>query len=209
MRCPLCGRRRGRRDCPALGERICPVCCGRKRLVEIDCPSDCAWLSQAEGAWEGRQSERRQDSMRLLPTLRDLSDRQAVLFFHLASGIVRLRRETRDLDDATLLDGLEALQKTAETVSRGILYEHQPDALRAQALLPALRPLLEPPGPDDQPLPVTDADRLTVLSGVVAALRATRAESKGASAFLDTLTRLEARRLSDLAQRAPSRLVVP
>src|SRR4029079_6022625 len=45
--CPLCGVRRARRGCPALGKQICAVCCGTKRLVEIQCPSDCAYLATA------------------------------------------------------------------------------------------------------------------------------------------------------------------
>jgi hypothetical protein len=48
-----------------------------------------------------------------------------------------------------------------------------------------------------------------VLQRLVGSLRATRAEAQAATAFLDTLTRFEARRLSDQAQRAPSRLILP
>ena len=44
MSCPLCRERKGKRHCPAKDERICSVCCGGKRLVEIDCPRDCAYL---------------------------------------------------------------------------------------------------------------------------------------------------------------------
>src|SRR5262245_27935296 len=47
VRCPLCGERRARRACPALGKLICAVCCGTKRLVEIRCPSDCSYLASA------------------------------------------------------------------------------------------------------------------------------------------------------------------
>jgi hypothetical protein len=132
-----------------------------------------------------------------------------VLFFHLTGGIVRLRRQTHGLDDAALLESLEALLKTAETVSRGILYEHEPETLRGQALMPELRPLLEPPGPDGGPYPLGADDRVAVLQRLVGSLRATRAEAQAATAFLDTLTRFEARRLSDQAQRAPSRLILP
>jgi len=47
MSCPLCRDRRGRRACPALGESICSICCGTKRLVEVPCPSDCGYLASA------------------------------------------------------------------------------------------------------------------------------------------------------------------
>jgi hypothetical protein len=42
--CIYCERRAGKRACPALGGEICPQCCGKHRLVEIECPPDCRWL---------------------------------------------------------------------------------------------------------------------------------------------------------------------
>ena len=54
LTCKKCGRRKGKRDCPALGDRICPQCCGRHRLREISCPSDCVYL---EGAARDRARE--------------------------------------------------------------------------------------------------------------------------------------------------------
>ena len=45
--CPLCGERTARRGCPALGQQICAVCCGTKRLIEIALPGDCVYLASA------------------------------------------------------------------------------------------------------------------------------------------------------------------
>lgn len=42
--CSFCSTRKGKRACPALGGEICPQCCGKHRLVEIQCPADCRWL---------------------------------------------------------------------------------------------------------------------------------------------------------------------
>src|SRR5580700_863942 len=47
MPCPICQKRPPKRFCPALGEKICPICCGREREVTIDCPSDCSYLIAA------------------------------------------------------------------------------------------------------------------------------------------------------------------
>ena len=61
MLCPSCNRRKARRECPALGRAICPICCGTKRLVEIQCPSNCAYLASARehpAAVVRRQQER-------------------------------------------------------------------------------------------------------------------------------------------------------
>src|SRR5271154_4725743 len=49
--CPLCELRKPKRYCPAKAEMICAVCCGEKREVIIDCPSDCSYLI-ASRRWE-------------------------------------------------------------------------------------------------------------------------------------------------------------
>src|SRR4051794_27490290 len=100
MACPLCERRKARRDCPALGRSICSVCCGTKRLVEINCPDSCPHLSAARAhppAAVRRQTE--SDLSILLPTIRSLTERQHQLFFlfqsaissHRPDGFARLR----------------------------------------------------------------------------------------------------------------------
>src|SRR5579862_4740896 len=47
MLCTVCQKRPAKRFCPALGEKICPICCGKEREVTIDCPSDCPYLISA------------------------------------------------------------------------------------------------------------------------------------------------------------------
>ena len=91
---------------PRRARTICAHCCGTKRRVEIDCPSDCAYLtgSHAPG-WEGRETERRRDARRLAPFVESLSDVQARLLFLALAGIAALRARRRDLDDALLLPG--------------------------------------------------------------------------------------------------------
>ncbi|MDP2343669.1 MAG: hypothetical protein Q8O67_22105 [Deltaproteobacteria bacterium] len=44
MKCVKCGKRKGKRGCPALGGDICSECCGTHRLKEIACPASCSWL---------------------------------------------------------------------------------------------------------------------------------------------------------------------
>ena len=45
--CPLCHKRRPERFCPAVGEKICAICCGTERERTLDCPADCAYLIKA------------------------------------------------------------------------------------------------------------------------------------------------------------------
>ncbi len=39
-------KRKGDRECPALGGKICSRCCGRERLKDIQCPEHCVWLQR-------------------------------------------------------------------------------------------------------------------------------------------------------------------
>jgi hypothetical protein len=44
LACPICNKRKAKRQCPARAESICSICCGTEREVTIDCPSDCVHL---------------------------------------------------------------------------------------------------------------------------------------------------------------------
>lgn len=136
MQCPLCGQRKARRDCPALGRSICSVCCGTKRLVEIDCAPDCVHLTAArEHPAAVVRRQHTQDVAVLLPTIRHLTERQHQLFFlfhmviagHRPDGFARLV-------DADVAEAAQAVAATLETAQRGVIYEHTPQSLPAQRL---------------------------------------------------------------------------
>ena len=56
--CPRCGKRIAKRTCPALGSRLCNLCCGLLREKEVHCPSSCAYLSRHKPYQEKRVMER-------------------------------------------------------------------------------------------------------------------------------------------------------
>lgn len=136
MICPSCGRRKGRRECPALRGSICTICCGTKRLVEIQCPDTCPHLVSARehpAAVVKRQQER--DVALLLPTISHLTERQHQLFFLIHSVIARHRPDTLSrLLDEDVAQAAAAVAATLETAGRGVLYEHTPASLPAQRL---------------------------------------------------------------------------
>lgn len=47
MSCILCKVRKEKRFCPAVHDKICPVCCGKEREITLDCPSECVYLQEA------------------------------------------------------------------------------------------------------------------------------------------------------------------
>ena len=141
MLCPLCNQRKAKRFCPAKHAQICAVCCGTKRLVEINCPSDCIYLASARNhppAVIQRQIDT--DRAALIPLLHGFSERQARLFLMLASVVSRHQGEGfQKLVDADVAQAAEALAATIETAARGIVYEHQPASLPAARLLTELK----------------------------------------------------------------------
>lgn len=55
VKCVVCRSRKGKRNCPALGEVICTQCCGSKKEKEIDCPLDCFYLNVSKQYFSDRQ----------------------------------------------------------------------------------------------------------------------------------------------------------
>lgn len=145
MACPSCGKRKGRRDCPALRASICTICCGTKRLVEIECPDTCSHLVAARehpAAVVKRQQER--DVAVLLPTISHLTERQHQLFFLIHSVIARFTPDALSrLVDEDVADAAGAVAATLETASRGVLYEHKPTSLPAQRLAREITSMIE------------------------------------------------------------------
>lgn len=145
MLCPVCHQRKAKRACPALGQQICAVCCGTKRLVEIACPSDCGYLSTARihpPAVIQRQQEL--DRAMLMPLLQGLSERQARLFLMLAAVTSRHQADAlQKLVDEDIAQAAGALASTLETAAKGIVYEHQPASLVAARLMAELKGVVD------------------------------------------------------------------
>jgi hypothetical protein len=189
--CPLCGTRRARRGCPALGQHICAVCCGTKRLTQIPCPSDCTWLASAREhppAAFVRQQQR--DVGLLVQFMRDFSQRQSQLFFLVTAFLVKYQpAELQPLIDEDVSEAANALAGTFETASRGVIYEHRPASLPAERLAAALRPAVAEAGQGAGSSFERDAG--VVFRRVAEAVQDVRAVDAGnRRAFLDLLGRV-------------------
>jgi len=147
MTCPLCRQRKAKRSCPGVGQEICPVCCGTKRLVEIACPPTCVYLETAQrhpAAVVKRQQE--SDLTVLMGALGRVSERQLQLFFLIQSFITRFGTKSDSMTrlvDADVADAAGALAASLETASRGVLYEHQATSPAGDALRRELKAFLE------------------------------------------------------------------
>lgn len=214
--CPLCGTRKARRGCPALGHQICTVCCGTKRLVEIRCPPDCTWLASARehpAAVLVRQQQR--DIDRLVPFMRDLGQRQAQIFFLLHTFLVGYQPpELHPLYDEDVAEAMDAMASTLETAARGVIYDHRPASLPAERLAAAIKPLLADAGKGLGS--AFDRDAAVVLRRIAEAARDLRSqEPDNRRAFLELIGRVvrkpDADGPGDAAEHgdAASRLIVP
>ena len=214
MTCPLCGQRKARRSCPALGKQICAVCCGTKRLVQIACPNDCAYLATArEHPSAAAVRQQQHDLSSIMRAMRDLNERQSRLLLLMLSFLARYQPpELQPLIDEDVSEAAAALAATFETAARGVIYEHRPASLSAERLANTLKPVLAEAGRD---LGTTfDRDAAVVLRRVEAAARdAGELAGDRRRGFLDLVGRLISKQ--DQAPSEPevsdegSRIIVP
>ena len=191
MSCGVCGQRKGRRDCPALHTTICTICCGTKRLTEIQCPSDCVHLTSARKhppAVTMRQQER--DVAALMPAIRHLNQRQQELLYlffitilgHTPDGFGRL-------NDPDIAEAAEAVAKTLETAMKGVIYEHSASSQQAQKLARELKEAIA--AIRERGVTIYDGEAALALRAVESGAREVRTRTDGGdSAFLDLLRRI-------------------
>jgi len=141
--CPLCSQRAGKRYCPAIAEHICPVCCGTKREIEIDCPSSCSYL----------KASRTYEAEKPLPDpeLAAKAGQYDVRFFEqyhlvldaLTDAIIEEHLHSKWLVDSDVLEVFKALKATMKTLSSGIYYESLPEGPARLSLFRRLKGLMD------------------------------------------------------------------
>lgn len=143
-KCPLCRARKAKRFCPAKQARICPVCCGRKREVEIDCPSDCVYLESGREYERSRRVMRGEVGQRTERLWsRAFLARNMEVLMGLWTAIDEYRTRFPSLVDADVREVLEQLARTYRTLESGLYYDHEPDTLRQKDLYGSVKSFLE------------------------------------------------------------------
>ena len=141
--CPLCSNRAAKRYCPAIAEQICPVCCGTKREIEIDCPSSCSYL-KASRSYEAEKplpdpeiaAKAGQYDMRFF-------EQYHVILDALTHAIVEEHTHARWLVDNDVLEVFKCLKGTMKTLSSGIYYETLPEGPARLSLFRRLKGVLD------------------------------------------------------------------
>jgi hypothetical protein len=129
MACPVCQKRPPKRFCPALGEKICPICCGQDREISINCPGDCSYLLAAH-RYE-REHRKPLDAKdfpyREVEFSPDFVYERWAVIAQIAEAILGFQLQNRDLNDPAAITALESLAETYRTLGTGIYYERPPD----------------------------------------------------------------------------------
>jgi len=130
-RCASCHQTRGKRQCPALNDLICPLCCGEKRIIEIDCPDDCTFLKAGEAYHRERRSEKAIAAGKNYVSERFniVKDREALNFIVAMEHTLHMHRTANTgLTDETVLRAIEELPLHLGKV-QAVISSSQPLAL--------------------------------------------------------------------------------
>lgn len=190
MLCWYCNRVKGKRSCPArAGELICPRCCGTKRRIEIHCPEDCPYLyGEHDARWES--PARQLEEKRFLSHFAGLEREQVPLLVFLHVLLVQIREDLGgDLSDREALDVVSTLARTYDTLSKGILYEHQSASPKLQAVVGKLGRFLAKRAEIPAAPRATDAEILAVLRAIEAALLSHTRGVSSPRSYLDSADR--------------------
>lgn len=146
MSCAICEIRKEKRFCPAIHGRICPQCCGEKREVTLDCPSECVYLQQAREHEKPRAAEEL-DQEALFPQIavtdQFIYEREHLLL-GLSYALAKSARSDRSLADRDLIAALTALTKSHETlVNSGLVYETPIPSMSLQAVMAQIQSMLK------------------------------------------------------------------
>jgi len=218
LSCAICSDRKEKRFCLAVHGRICPQCCGEQRERTLDCPSECTYLQQARQHEKPRHLEDAPPE-EVFPKV-ELSDEFLQAREPVISGILqtigKLSRRDRSLNDREVIAALVNLAKSYQTlVGSGLIYEQVPPSLAQQALIEAVRRLLQEFRElEREHLGYTTLKDAEVLKVLVLALRLAHIHTSGrplSRAFLDFLHDRFAEALSSIAaaDEPGSRIIMP
>ena len=144
VNCPICGKRKAARFCPAKGQQICAVCCGTGREATISCPADCPYLVAAHRYEDEHQRAVAADTPfieeRLPP---DILRSQQQLMSLLAFQIAKFASSEPTATDPDVLAAVAALAATYKTLQSGLLYEKIPEIPAQRNLYLALTEFLK------------------------------------------------------------------
>ena len=127
MKCFLCGERKAKRYCPAKQRDICPVCCGEKRGIEINCPEDCKYFVKGQEYQQKKVTTQRvkKDGAVTYHKRAELYRKNPHLFAKIEFAIVDAYNGNSRLLNKDVVGALDLIYKTFQSESKGLIYKHR------------------------------------------------------------------------------------
>jgi hypothetical protein len=128
MACAICHIGKEKRYCPALHDKICPICCGTEREVRFDCPTECIYLQESRR----RELPRRLEALDPAPLFPTVEVTQQVVYERepliagLSFALAKAARADRGLHDRDVLSALHALARRRERLVKSGLHYAEP-----------------------------------------------------------------------------------
>jgi hypothetical protein len=194
--CSRCGRRKAKRDCPALGNSLCSLCCGLIRNRDIHCPESCPHLVQNK-PYEERRALERSEQAPLSPRPKDdilRNERLAWLAAHIEFPLKVFGERDQGLIDGQLILALEYARDKLAGAGRILILPGEslkPRNDLGESILENMdkcrfESVLILPGADSV---YSQEERLKVLDRVLASARETARSGPGSRNYLDHLIR--------------------
>lgn len=129
MKCILCEKRKAKRYCPAKRASICPVCCGEKRGIEINCPLDCPYYVEGQRYQQTKVMRQRikREGVQSYIRRAELYNKNPEIFVGIEAVFVDFFRRY-NIKDEDLITALELIIKTLDTEKKGIFYEYKTES---------------------------------------------------------------------------------
>ncbi len=135
MVCPLCEKRKAKRDCPAKGAKICSICCGREREVTIDCPFECPYLQESRLHEHKGNLDPKDFPAKEIRIDENFLQENAVLLTVCGRSLLEGSSQTPGVVDGDTRQALDALIRTYQALESGLYYESRPVSLLAQRVV--------------------------------------------------------------------------
>jgi hypothetical protein len=144
MKCPLCNQRNGKRYCPGVRGYICTLCCGQEREVSVECPLECVYLQDAYRHEAARVQPPDEPAYASHGEIeREFVAQHGQFLTALAVRLMEDAFSQPGTVDADLRSVLDALIRTRETLSSGLIYETLPEGLGRTAIYRDLQDFIE------------------------------------------------------------------
>lgn len=142
--CQICGKRPGKRRCPAVGGNICAICCARDRMIELACPDTCGYLISAREHAKTKEGDIVAKQFAEMGIKFNPNRAHMTLGIAIDEAIINVQRESyKDIDDSEILAAIENAMKNMETAGTGLIYEHKDASRRVQELSQKMREHLD------------------------------------------------------------------